>query len=215
MGMSTDLGNQHIEQAARAKLQMMNFVPQGANQAPTNGPVDLNRMNQLERQSQMKIPGAPSEADLGNMTKEASTLDEVSKLHKQFNDAYDMLNNKALAGQLNPADRDAVVKSLSGKLAKVAEGRYSQSAGGMAESMLPGWKDFGTTRADKSKMNDEFFNILGAGTPTLARFGALKKDDTLTRQQPQAQQQAAPQYKIGVDGKKYMRGPNGQAVPVQ
>jgi len=187
--------------ATQALLKMGENTTSGSPKE-NEGPVNYQRFNQLQRASQLKLPGAPSEADLSNMTKEASQLDEVVKLHKDFNDAWEALNKKALAGALNPGDREAFVNSLSGKLTKVAEGRYSSSAHSLADSMFPNWKDFGTTRADKDKMDQNFFNILSAGMPTLTRFGVINKGALNPKSESQ------PEIKT-MNGIKYKKVPNG------
>lgn len=136
------------------------------------GDVDFNRMNQLERASQFKLPGAPSSEDIQNMTKEAEHLQEARALRYDFNDAFNALDNDWLGGKFSPNQRQSYVNSLAGKLAKVSAGRYNEDeARNQIESMIPKANDWGNTRDVKRQNNNKFFDIEEAGTPTLSRFG--------------------------------------------
>lgn len=209
---AVDGQNYSLGDTAAAKLAFLNMGMRGmrgmagGGSGQQDGPVNYQKMNQLERMSQMKMPGAPSTEDLSAMTKEASSLEESRALRDDFNNAFSSLDNKFLAGKLSPNDRDSYINSLSGKLAKASAGRYNEAeAKNQINSMIPQAGDWGNTRADKTHNNNSFFDILEAGTPTLNRFGAKNAPKSL----PQT-----PQYKT-VGGVKYMRGPNGEAIRVK
>lgn len=161
--------------ALAAYGQMMSGSPVGQGDGG-GAPVDYNKMNQLQRHSQMGIPGAPSGEDLGNMTKEAAAVEENRATKKTFDDSYNKLNNMFLAGKLSPNMRAAEVNTLSAQLARQTAHRYNAAeAHAQAEGMFPAANDWKSTRREKEFKNDQFFEAEEANTPTLNRFGLKSK----------------------------------------
>lgn len=168
---TVDLQNADLADKAAGMAMLLNPPSQGPSNLSQN-PVDYQKMNQLDRASKLGIPGAPSAGDVSEMTKEATSLEETRMLRNSFNNAFDALDKKFLAGKLSPHDRDSYINSLAGKLAKASAGRYNDAeAKNQINSMIPQTGDWKGTRTDKRKNNDSFFDILEAGTPTLNRFG--------------------------------------------
>lgn len=146
-----------------------------AAQSEEAGPVNYDKMNQLQRNAELKMYGAPSASEFEHMTAEAKGLEEVYSLRKDFEKTFQELDSKFLAGSLNPHDRDNAVKALKGKLTRVAEGRYSDSASQLVDSMLPQIGDWKKTRLNKQERDSRFFDILSAGVPTLKRRGLINQ----------------------------------------
>lgn len=144
-----------------------------SNKVKNQGPVNYNKFNQLQKNSQLGLLGAPSASDLSEMTKEAGQLDKIAALKKDFDDVYDKLDKKFLAGTLNPNDREAMINPLKAKVTKIVEGGYSGSGADLISSMFPSGKDWGSARKDKAAMNANYWDVASAGTPTLKRFNLL------------------------------------------
>lgn len=142
------------------------------NQQPTQqkGPIDYNKINQLQIKSKMKIPGAPSEQDLSNITSEANHFDQVRSLRSDFDKASDMLHNQHLAGKLSPNSRTAVLRGLEAKMAPIVGVNHAHD---QVESMMPQASDWGKTYDTKKASNGQYFDVLEAGHPTLKRFGII------------------------------------------
>jgi hypothetical protein len=172
-------------------------------QAPTS-PVNYGKMNQLERASQMKLPGAPTEADMGNMTTEAKTVETARSLRDSYNNSFDKLNQMALAGKLSPNQRDAYVTELAAKIGQ-ATGSTAADAHKEADAMFPQPNDWGNTRNVKRSQGQKFFDNMEAATPTLNRFG-LKNP-------PKAQQQqsAPPEQRTTKSGRVGLYDPKSKA----
>jgi hypothetical protein len=120
--------------------------------------------------------GAPTEADMAEMTKEATKVEENRATQRAWRDSFNKLNGMYLAGTLSPQDRNAEVNTLSGQLAHQTVNRYNENeAHNQAEGMFPSWQDWmgssGETRLEKFRKGQQFFDAQEAGTPTLNRFG--------------------------------------------
>lgn len=188
---------------AQAAREVSEGGAQGLGQS--KGPVNLDKLNQLERNNQMKIPGAPSEANISRMHDEAKHLQQVEALRTDFKNAYQTLDKEfALAGRISPNARAAIIKTLAAKAAPVVGVGHADD---LIESMMPQATDWGKdTKHAKQKSNDQYFDVLAAGTPTLEQFGVKNK--------PQSQGSSKEQIKV-VNGIKYKRGPNGEAIEVK
>ncbi len=167
---------QLIQSYAPALMQMnlmrgMTNAQKETDKTPQQGPLNIAKMNQLAIGAQLKVPGYPTEADIGNMTKEAAALQEARATRVDFNNAFDSLNKDFLAGKMSPNARNSYINSLAGRLAKASAGRYNESeAKNQIESMIPEPSDWNSTRDIKRSNNDKFFDILESSTPTLDRF---------------------------------------------
>ena len=149
-----------------------------SNNAPSKGPINYDRMNQLQRQGQLKIVGAPSEQDLNAMKTEATQLEENEATRKVYQDSFNKLNKMVLAGKFQPAYRAAEINTLSGQLAHQTVKRYNaDEAHNQAEGMFPSPADIlqPGVRAEKYRKAMQFFDSQEAGVPTLTRFGILNK----------------------------------------
>lgn len=178
MGTAVNGENANIADMAAARQASMNMLggqqisgqSNGA-QNKSSGGVDFQRLNQLERMNQMKMPGAPSDSDLSEMTKEATKVNENRATRAVFMDSFDKLNNMALAGKLSPHERAAEVNTLSGQLAHQTVNRYNENeAKNQADGMFPAMGDWKSTREEKRRKAEQFFNAQESGTPTIDRF---------------------------------------------
>ena len=198
--------------AASAYMNWAGGQNVGGTQTAQND-IDYNKMNHLERMSQLKMPGAPSSEDIQNMTKEAVTLKESRALRNDFNNAFESLDKQFLAGKLSPHQRESYINSLAGKLAKVSAGRYNAAeAKNQIESMIPKASDWKSTRDIKRSNNNKFFDIEEAGTPTLERFGVK-----LPAQVPGGSQNIASkpnEIRYDAQGNAYKRGEDGRPVRI-
>lgn len=153
--------------------------------AASDTAVDYPAMNLMQK------TGIMPQQDVEAATKEAANAEEVRSIKNFYNSSFNALNSKTLGGALTPADRASYVNALSGKIQKISEGRYNGDAvQKLADGMLPGAVELGSTRQDKLANGNQFLDTLQAGTPTLNRYG-LKNP----LQQPQSA--AAPQHKVG------------------
>lgn len=168
-----------------------------------SGPINYNKFNQLERASQMKLPGAPSGEDLSKMTSEAGQAGDVNLLKNDFMGAYDKVNNMVAAGKFSPHLRDALTKPLIAKATKLGEGRYTEAANEAYSSMLPQVGDSPDTRKQKRVQAERFFGDLAGSTPTLSRFGVKN----------QSSQPAEIRY--DKQGNGWQMGPNGKPIRVK
>lgn len=182
------------------------YANSGIQTTPQKGesPIDYNKMNQLEVASQRKIPGAPTEHDLSEMTKEATMLEENQATRKMWEDSFQRLDKMFLAGKLNPNMVAAEQNALSAQLAHQTVKRYNDSeAHAQAQGMFPDWRDWGGARPEKWRKGHQFFDAPTKAVPTLKRFGVL----TPSQQQPT---QAGGGLKEGQTGKF-----NGRPVVVK
>ncbi len=167
-GMKQIVGQEIQQNHAKAAAQM--------------GAVDYDKLNRLEVQAELKIPGVkgmPTPTDIHEATKEAAGLEEARAMRNDFNGAFDALDKMHLAGKLSPHARESYVQSLAGKLAKASAGRYNQQeAQSQINSMIPQIGDWNQTRGIRKENNNKFFDILEAGTPTLNRFGLKNEAST-------------------------------------
>lgn len=172
LSQAVDAENYNLADVAASRSAFMNMSSGLGQGASSQGPVDYNRMNQLERASQMKIPGAPSESDIGAMGKEAAQVEENRALRSTYNDSFQKLNSMALAGKLSPHMRAAEINTLSAQMARQTAHRYNLAeATQQADGMFPQSGDWHSTREEKLRKANQFFDAEEAGTPTLNRFG--------------------------------------------
>ena len=204
---AVDAENFNLADVAASKAAFMNMSSNMANPGQGQGAVDFNRMNQLERAAQMKMPGAPSEADIGAMGKEATQVEENRALQRTFNDSFDKLDKMFGAGKLSPHMRAAEINTLSAQMARQTAHRYNLAeAAQQADGMFPQAGDWPSTREEKRRKANQFFASEEAGTPTLDRFG-------LKRPMGGAQSEGASKPQLferkGYPGTLWSKGPQG------
>jgi hypothetical protein len=158
-----------------AAAGMQNFadtmIGQQISPSGPNGPIDYGKFRLLERQSQMKVPGAPSSEDLEHMRSEFKNIESVENTRKTFNEAFSRLDSMAAAGKLSPHERGAVVNTLSASIQRAANGQYNKAeADSLAESMFPQATDWGRTRSVKLQEAQKFFNHLVSPSPMTKAF---------------------------------------------
>lgn len=159
------------------------------------------------RQKQMMGFINPEQYTQGN--KEIAMGQEAEKLRGDLISSYNDLNNSLLGGAFSPERRESDINAFAGRLAKISEGRFNlEESKKQIGSILPARLPFqGQTNIRKMQN----LNALIDGqinTPTLNGLGIQ-----IPRAQTQAQGQGQPQYKMS-GGKKYVRGPHGEAIPV-
>lgn len=109
--------------------------------------------------------------------KELQENQGVESLRQMWKNSYDDLKDKALHGAaFDRSDRQSAVNIISGKIQKLAEGRYNKDAAdNLAEAMLPGhgftgWEPQETT--DKKFIRgNQFFDTERTPSPTLGKYG--------------------------------------------
>lgn len=169
-------------------------------------PVDYGTFNALQRTGLM-----PKE-DVAAATKEAGTLEHLRGIQNQYNQAFDALSHKALAGKLTPADRDAQINLLAAQMQKLASNRFNiDELKNIISGSFPSPGDLQSTLSDKRLRSNQFFESEGGATPTLDRYG-LKNTAPSTAS-------ARRQFRVGdvffKSGQKYqIVDKSGRAVPV-
>lgn len=168
--------------------------------SPVNANVNYSKLNLLQATKVMPQP------DVEAATKEASALESSRSLRSDYDSSFNDLNNKFLKGALTPADRAANINTFAAKLTKQSAGRFNlEESKQIIDGMFPSKGDLASTDRDKQIKAHQFFDTLDAETPTLNRYGL--KNPVVS----QAQSNQTKMY----NGVKYMRGPNGIAVPVK
>lgn len=212
-----------------AKINMLNAMapkPQApAGKANDVQMVDTARIQNLNEKAraaesiQANPPhGSIPSPQLAVVMKEAGEVNRNRATYKTLRDAFESLDKEALGGAINFKNHQTIVEHAAGQLER--SGMSRDSAYALAESSLPGAKDFLKTRGTKaSQLYDQFRNNEETasnlkGFPGLVPPfpGPPKLTKSATTKGPK---QTAPteQYKV-VDGVKYKRGPNGEAIKV-
>lgn len=176
MSSAMDAKAQDAASSIGARTEFFKSIMNPAQNAPTGGAIDYNRMNQLERQSTLKMPGALPESVINEATKESKDVEESRSLRKSYLDSFNKLDKMAFAGKLSPNQRAAEINALGAKLATMTSHRFNaQEAAAQAEGMFPSASDWmgqgGKTRQIKRQKGLELFDQMEAGTPTLNRLG--------------------------------------------
>lgn len=139
---------------------------QMGNQTKAAPPINYDKMNL------MQMSGIMPKEDVEAATKEAAKLNETEATRKAYVNGFNQLDQKFAAGRLTPADRASVIWDMAGKIQHLAAGRFNmEDAVKQASGMFPEVGDFDSTRDDKIKNGNQFFDAEGAGTPTLDRYG--------------------------------------------
>jgi len=139
-------------------------------QAPGAGMVDTQKLNQLQ------ITGLMPQADVEAATKEAQGLEGTESLRQDYNNTYNQLNKKFLAGTLTPGDRQSAIWTLAGKLQHVSAGRFNlEDAKKQMDAMFPQMLDSGDTRKDRQQRGNALFDTMTQNTPTLDRYGVRRQ----------------------------------------
>lgn len=193
--------NNKIEQAAAAKAYLNSVSGLGgASGGSGEGPVNYNKLNQLDRMSKLGNPLVKPE-DISNMTSESAKLEPMRNFRKNFNSAFQELNTGG-AGKLTPNRRESLIQSLAGDYSKIT-GYGADAAKEKMNALLPKVTDWNkTTQEEKLRNNNSMFDTLEAGVPTLKRFGVLNpyKAPTVGGGKSNSQEM---EVKDGASGKHY------------
>lgn len=163
-------------------IQMLNTRAQQKAQNPgafSSTAVDYPALNTLQR------TGIMPKEDVEAATKEAAQLEGSRELRKSYADSFNRLNNQAFAGKFTPADRAANINVLAAKIAKESAGRFNlDESKQIVEGIFPTAGDLASTRADKLKKGNEFFDSMDAATPTLTRYGLKNPIGSMSAPKP-------------------------------
>ena len=190
------------------QMAMQNYLfaqPQGAESAQPGA---------LKKESVSPFIGAfVPEKQQEAANKELGKLQETVSVKKGLRDAFNDLDSQVLAGTFSPADRQSAINTYAGLIARASAGRYNENeARNQLEAIMPGGFESQETRDKKRVRADQFFDTM-AQAPTLdgSRIPYQQYEATSLKGASFANKQ---RYKFS-GGKKYMRGPNGEAIEVK
>lgn len=207
---------------ASAYTKMLFGVPGGGQSDEQQFQKQMNGMRMLGPQGEARakdledkhFPGLKGQASIPLNGADREAINSGIDFDQKLNRFMDW--TKGHSGDLNPAERNA-----GQALAAELQGAYRQAThGGVYKE---GEQNFISKLIDQEPT--KFFNnirvmpqLKAISGENQARVNQLVKSKGFEGysggQQPQQQQGASPKYKI-VNGVKYMRGPNGEAVRVQ
>lgn len=160
-----------------------------------------------------------SKDDRANLQTEASALEKDHKTMERYNHAFTVLWRAKDKGALNEDLYNAETAILGPESARATAGRFNEKESSKQTSgMFPTWKDF-ISGAAKEKYNNSMssFKDREATYTTLNRYKKYKNPppnlpDPFGKEQ---KKESGNQQQIKVvNGVKYKRGPNGEAIKV-
>lgn len=148
------------------------------------GSMDNNNLPALTKLRVLGMAQMATPKQVEDGTKEAGKLEELNTLRANVKNASDQLDKKFLAGALTPGDRDSFVNTYAGPLAKIAEGRFNlEESKQQMKAILPAPGDLQSTRQDKARNREGFFDALSSGVaPTLTLLNINKKQSSPIKQ---------------------------------
>ncbi len=149
-------------------LAMQTMALKQLNAQQGGGGQPMNPSSQLRL---MQISGIMPHEDVKIASEELGKAQEIEKLRNAVEENAQDLNNRFLAGKLEPGYRNAKINNLAGILGKVAEGRFNlEESKTQMDAMMPGAFNRKETRGAQAAGRAQFFDSLKT-TPTLDRYG--------------------------------------------